>query len=273
MKKFSKITVFILSAMCFLCFASTALAGETVTVQKADMNITMPDNWYVFNKPLNESDSVFDIFDYQTVSELIEENQKECVALNKQSTADIEIMVTDSPDIYNLKDLEEYFSDEEIQQEILDLNTGIFFDNAYVYNSGNIKYVFFDYATNDPYAMGYMTFVNGKQINITYCNYNTQPFSQQQIIEFQNVVDSITFNQVNPTPQNYYDNYTEQTGTNSTESPLYKALASGVASAAIAAFFVIRGLIRNRLSKSEPDTTVEDFAKKQLQKNNAEEKE
>ena len=145
----------------------------------------MPDGWVVFNLPLDESDSSFDIYDYQTISQYMQDAQRECVAINESTGDSIEIYIYESSDIYNLKEIEEYISDEELSEIFMSENDGnrsmeIEGEQATVsfksiYNSPNNKYLIYEGNETTHNAMWYTTAVNGNFIHTYYYDGDSQP--------------------------------------------------------------------------------------------------
>ena len=56
-------TLLLLSVLFSLILAVPAFAAEAIYIPKLEMYITMPDDWIVFNEPLDENDSIFEDWD------------------------------------------------------------------------------------------------------------------------------------------------------------------------------------------------------------------
>ena len=224
MKKLSTTAFLILSfVFCLTLPPAAAAAGETVALQNTNIQVTLPDGWTVFNRPLDQNDRKFLYYDYDTVSELMNSDDIKCVAFNDAVSGIIFIDVENnemSQAIFNLKESENYISDEDfiansraaLQSYLMadsDQNDWI---NAYnIYNTNQLKFLTFDLTYEDSnstqYAIAYCTYINGNAIQID-CYYD-YPLDDHIRNICRGVIDSINCQTIEPTPGTVLANYKE----------------------------------------------------------------
>lgn len=235
----NKLLALIFAVICLCSVTPAALAaGKVYELPELNMTIEAPEGWIVFTQDIDENDPNLELIrmDGNEFADFLKKNDILIYMFKTDPLIQIYLNIKDYKSSRNIYDFNN-ISDEDLLS-VMEMTTHVFEGRtegtAYtidsVYKHKQAKFVVYDMADSDNGACGkqYVTVINGQQLVVTlYLNGSEVPEGIAQTVH--NVVDSIVFTKVTPTP-----------GKPSAILSILKDIAIVVGSIGIIAFIIIR---------------------------------
>ncbi len=210
--------LYLISVALLLCFTAPVFAagGGKYTVEEANMTVTIPNNWAVFTRDTTEKDSdVEDYFyDFDAFRQDMINNGLYLWVFPGNNTYILFAIIENEEfkSIVNLTDFIGAATDNQ-REELLNLfkqqadqleNNNTSYDinikDIGYYSNRNYSYFYADRSIDEVDSQSYSTIINSKQISIAMFTIDGAIPTQSQKDTFQNLIDRISFYDVQPMP-------------------------------------------------------------------------
>lgn len=192
-------------AVCLLLLSAIPANATDLSMETLDLEITVPDGWYVLTRDTDPDDPVFEAIgsDFSTTTSFFEEKGIYLNIVSPDFATEIAMTISEneySQEIFSYSDL----SDQEFEALVQEMkmeafSSGDFLSGPYnfdIYQTEQLNFITYDMIQSDtlssPSTKHYITIYNGKAYGLSLFCYDGDCSDEDQVIANE-VIDSLHF--------------------------------------------------------------------------------
>ncbi len=192
-------------------FPITALADNTITVDEFGLSVTMPSDYYVLTRDMEQTASAWDMFNEEEQKQLLQiyiDSDTYINAISQDITNEIVVVISQDPNYEEMLNFNLY-EDKELYDLFFESISDKADKYAYssedlqVYKTDNLKFLVYSGHTSQNgqslYSKSYFSVVNGYFLQC-FIRSSNGPLSKELEITIKDVVDSIKFESIQTKP-------------------------------------------------------------------------